>query len=387
MTSKVFTAGTVIDSAWLNDVNNTAYNKTFGDGSIAATAADLASTAVSKGASLVGINDAGALITATTVEAALQEIVTNVNLKAPKASPTFTGTVTTPNINGGQIAGHRNVITNGDMRIDQRNGGAAQTITAGAALAYTVDQWWASCTGANVTGQRVAGTAPELYTYQFTGAASVTAIQFAQRIEAFDSYYLAGSTATLSVVLSNSLLTTVTWTAYYANTSDTFGSLASPTKTQIATGSFTVTSTATQYSVQIAIPAAATTGLEIVFSVGAQTSGTWKIGNVQLELGSQVTPFERRSVQAEFTRCQRYFAVENFVMVRYGPAAGTWAFLMNLPITMRVVPTVTLSGLSYSAASGATATNINLRSYTLNATTTGATEFSVTGTHSASAVL
>lgn len=40
---------------------------------------DLASTSVSKGASLVGINDAGSLIAASTVEGALQEIVTNLN--------------------------------------------------------------------------------------------------------------------------------------------------------------------------------------------------------------------------------------------------------------------------------------------------------------------
>ena len=382
MTSKVFTAGTVIDSAWLNDVNTITNTDLGGVGG-------LASTAVSKGASLVGINDSGALITATTVEAALQEIVTNVNLKAPKASPTFTGTVTTPNINDGQIAGHRNVITNGDMRIDQRNGGAAQTITAGAALAYTVDQWWASCTGANVTGQRVAGTAPELYTYQFTGAASVTAIQFAQRIEAFDSYYLAGSTATLSVVLSNSLLTTVTWTAYYANTSDTFGSLASPTKTQIATGSFTVTSTATQYSVQIAIPAAATTGLEIVFSVGAQTSGTWKIGNVQLELGSQVTPFERRTYQSELSRCQRYYEIATMRILAQASGAGaTPGSSIPFQVAKRIAPTMTVVTTALLVnASSVSLNTAGVTSVAMDIVAIGAGNAMATPTVSASAVL
>ena len=79
----------------------------------------------------------------------------------------------------------RNRIINGSMGIDQRNSGAAQTITAAAALAYTVDRWYAYCTGANVTGQRVtnAGTtaSPSQYAYQFTGSASVTAIGFADR--------------------------------------------------------------------------------------------------------------------------------------------------------------------------------------------------------------
>lgn len=200
----------------------------------------------------------------------------------------------------------RNKLINGSMAIDQRNSGASQTFTAAAALAYSVDRWYGYCTGANVTGQRVAGSGNTQYRYQFTGSASVTGIGFGQRIEAANAYSLAGQTATLSVDLSNSLLTTVTWTAYYANTTDTFGTLASPTRTQIATGTFTVSSTLSRYQVQIAVPAAATTGIEIVFSVGAQTSGTWVIGNAQLEAGAVATPFEQRLLGVELNLCQRY---------------------------------------------------------------------------------
>jgi hypothetical protein len=208
---------------------------------------------------------------------------------------------------GGAIMGSKNKIINGAMAVDQRNAGASQTFTAAAALAYSVDRWYGYCTGANVTGQRVTGATAGQYRYQFTGAASVTAIGFGQRIETINSADLSGTTATLSVDLANSLLTTVTWTAYYANTADTFGTLASPTRTQIATGSFTVTSTVTRYSTQISVPAAATTGIEIVFTVGAQTSGTWTIGNVQLESGISATPFERRSYGQELALCRRYF--------------------------------------------------------------------------------
>ena len=207
--------------------------------------------------------------------------------------------------------GMRNRIINGSMDIDQRNAGSSQTITAGAALAYTVDRWYAYCTGANVTAQRVANTgtagSPSLYAYQFTGAASVTGIGFGQRIEAVNCYDLAGSTATLGVSLANSLLTTVTWTAYYANTIDTFGTLASPTRTQIATGTFTVNSQLTRYNAQITVPSAATTGIEIVFSVAAQTSGTWTIDNVQFEPGSVATPFERKMITHETNLCYRYY--------------------------------------------------------------------------------
>jgi hypothetical protein len=103
----------------------------------------------------------------------------------------------------------------------------------------------------------------------------------------------------------------VTWTAYYATTADTFGTLASPTRTQISTGTFTVTSTLTNYSAQISIPAAATTGIEVVFTVGAQTSGTWVIGNVQLEKGSTATSFDYRPYGTELNLCHRYYEETN----------------------------------------------------------------------------
>ena len=260
----------------------------------------------------------------------------------------------------------RNRIINGNMATDQRNAGASQTITAAAALAYTVDRWYAYSTGANVTGQRVQGASANQYRYQFTGAASVTAIGFAQRIEAINSADLAGSTATLSVDISNSLLTTVTWTAYYANTTDTFGTLASPTVTSIATGSFTVTSTVTRYNAQISIPSAATTGLQIVFTVGAQTSGTWVIGNVQLEPGSVATPFERPLYSKQLADCQRYYEKSYDVTTAPGTAgitvsqayqymqgltgtANTGQIYVPMKITKRISPTIVI----YSGISGA----------------------------------
>jgi len=222
-----------------------------------------------------------------------------------KGQVTSTGTAA---ITSG-LTGFRNRIINGDMRIDQRNGGASQTFTAAAALAYSVDRFYGYCTGANATGARVTGTAPNEFVYRFTGAASVTAIGFGTRLESTNTIDLAGSTATLSVQLANSLLTSVTWTAYYANSTDAFGTLASPTRTQIATGTFTVTSTLTSYSAQISVPSAATSGIEIVFTVGAQTSGTWTIDNVQLEAGSTATEFERRPIATELELCQRYYEV------------------------------------------------------------------------------
>lgn len=250
--------------------------------------------------------------------------------------------------------GFRNRIINGSMLIDQRNAGASQTFTAGAVLAYCVDRWYGYCTGGNVTGQRVVGSGASMFRYQFTGAASVTKIGFCQRIERANSIDLAGGSATLSVDLANSLLTTVNWTAWYANTNDTFGTLASPTRTQIATGSFTVNSTISRYSATFAVPAGATTGIEVEFSVGAQTSGSWTIGEVQLESGVSQTAMERRLPNVEISACHRFF--QKAVMPIQGtyPEAGTTGFAVWIFKTeMRVAPTVTYVGSNGSGGTPA----------------------------------
>jgi hypothetical protein len=268
-------------------------------------------------------------------------------------------------------------VTNGNFYNDQRNAGASQTITAAAALVYTVDRFYAYCTGANVTGQRVAGTAPNAYLYRFTGAASTTKIGFAQRIENLNCQDLAGSTATLSVDLSNSLLTTVTWTASYANTANTFGTLASPTVTAITTGTFTVNSTLTRYSVNISIPAAATTGIQIELSVGAQISGTWSIGNWQLEFGSVATPFEQRPIGMELALCQRYYEIGTINWLDYFPTTNGHAIPISFAVTKRAAPATTLS----TASSAINITSSSVRqnypsgfSLVVNPTTAAATE-------------
>lgn len=278
----------------------------------------------------------------------------SINVGTPGAGTVTTSTLATSiaptvsSINGGQVAGTRNRVINGGMAIDQRNAGATLTFVPAAALAYAVDRWYGYCSGNYVDGTRTAGATAGQYRYQFTGAASVTAIGFGQRIEQLNSADLAGTTATLSVDLANSLLTSVTWTAYYATTADTFGTLASPTKTQIATGTFTVSNTVTRYNAQISMPAAATTGIEIVFTVGAQTSGTWTIGNVQLESGNVATPFERRSYGQELALSQRYYcqwtAANELQYDNYNSSTASCIIYLSHPVPMRTTPVLTQIG-------------------------------------------
>ena len=254
--------------------------------------------------------------------------------------------------------GFKNRIINGQMQIAQR--ATSATITAGSTIALgysTVDRFYVYCTGANVTAAQVAGASATKNRLQITGAASVTAVGVGQRIEALNSYDLAGSTATLSADLAiSATLTTVTWTASYATTTaDTFGTLASPTVTQIATGTFTVTSTVTNFSTNITIPAAATTGIQIVFTVGALTAGlTWTVGNVQLEKGSTATSFDYRPYGTELALCQRYLpayianASGEHIAVGQNISTTQGYAVFPLNVTPRVPPTgVTVSSAGH----------------------------------------
>ena len=240
--------------------------------------------------------------------------------------------------------GFRNTLTNGSFLVDQRNSSAAQTITAAAVLAYTTDRWYAYCTGANVTSQRIAGSAPFQYNHQFTGATSNTLVGFGQRIEAANSFNYAGATATLSAYIKSSSLTSVTWTLYYATTTDSFGTIASPTRTQIATGTFTISSVLTRFSTQIAVPAAATTGLELVFTTGALVaSQTLVFAGVQLEQNYQATPFEQRPIGVELELCQRYYedsvTTTSTVGANVGIGGNTYCAPTFFKVTKRIAPT------------------------------------------------
>jgi hypothetical protein len=227
----------------------------------------------------------------------------------------------------------------------------SHTVTAGAALSYTVDRWYEYCTGANVTAARVVysptlGAAQNpYYYYRFTGATSNTLVGFGQRIETANLFGVSGAYCTLSTRMYASTAKTVTWTAYYANTTDSFGTLASPTRTSIATGTFSVTTTETNFSTYFQIPSSVT-GVEIVFTCPTLTSGqTINFGNMQLEKGLRLTPtpFEQRPIGTELALCQRYYLNQSSLGVT-GTKSGADNYRLThitYPVTMRAVPSST----------------------------------------------
>ena len=250
-----------------------------------------------------------------------------------------TGTVTGGTFNGASTFGFKNRLINGAMKNAQRgtsgtSGSSAPTTTP---TYPCVDRFYVYATGATVTASQTTSSAVNYLS--IAGAASVTAVGVGQRIEANNCIDLAGTTATLSLNISNSLLTTVTWTASYATSADTWSA-----KTQISTGTFTVTGTLTNYSVSISIPSAATTGIEILLTVGAQTSGTWVMNNIQLEPGSVATTFDYRPYGTEYQLCQRYYSQGSVVPTYNGAALSVTMPAFNFyGQPMRISPTVTVA--------------------------------------------
>ena len=250
----------------------------------------------------------------------------------------------------------KNRFINGAMQVAQRgtSGTSGAAVPTTAPTYPSVDRWYAYATGATVTVAQVAGTGAIKNNLQVSGAASVTAVGVGQRIEQLNCYDLAGSTCTLSVNMSNSLLTTVTWTASYATSANTWSA-----KTTISSGTFTVTSSLANYSAQIVVPAAATTGIEILFTVGAQTSGTWVIGNAQFEQSSTVaTSFDYRPYGTELALCQRYYeefgrgAVSSLALHSYGLASQTVATWYPFSVQKRAAPTLVIVGTFLATNTG-----------------------------------
>lgn len=291
----------------------------------------------------------------------------NIN-HANHAITTSTGTSMT--LANNNLTKFKNRIINGNMFIHQQSTAATTSYTIAVPstvpapspyASYAIDRWFIVPTGAAVTTTlaTITGGIPNTYAQQITGAASVSSIAFGQRIEQLNSWDLAGGKATLSFWMANSLLTSVTWKISYANTADAFGTFAgtgaSSTTTQISTGSIsTLQAALQQYNITVDIPAAATTGIEILFTVGAQTSGTWSIANVQFEKGAFMSDFEVRTAEREQQLCARYAEPSTkFAISGYNATAGATNYgYFFFKTKKRIAPSTAtmMFGTSYSSS-------------------------------------
>jgi hypothetical protein len=315
------------------------------------------------------------------------------------ASPTFTGTITTPGVTFSDASSQtaaaspyvlKNRIINGDMRIDQRNAGASVTPSSGVTT-YTVDRWATyGSQSSKFTIQQNAGsvTPPSGFT-NYLGVTSSSAYSVSasdlfvvmHRIEGFNAADLDWGTANAKTV-------TLSFWVRSSLTGTFGGSLQNSSQNRNYPFSYTISAANTWEQKTITITGD-TTGtwlttngigirLNFGFGVGSTYSGTagsWSateyysttgatsvvgtngatfyITGVQLEVGSTATPFERRLYSQEFANCQRYLPAVNsnstVDTIMNGQSASTTAFYTYF--TFLVTPRVPPTGLSVSAAS------------------------------------
>jgi hypothetical protein len=297
-----------------------------------------------------------------------------------------------------------NRLINGDMRIDQRWNGAAEA----GVNTYTVDRWFYGATqGAKGTWGRssASGLNPFPYCLCFTSSSAYAVVagdsfNFQQRIEAdlvsdfafgtlqaqavtLSFWAYSSLTGTFSGALGNnpagstrsypftfSLPTANTWTRIIITVpGDTSGAW-----TMLGSGAgflltFDLGTGATYRGPANAWASANYIGANGAVSVVSTNGATFYVTGVKLEIGSVATPFNRQSLAKSMADCQRYFANSQAVQLSAYVTAGlTFGQSVTFPVTMRVAPTITLVGPTYSNASGAAVTTNSLGAVTVYAT-------------------
>jgi hypothetical protein len=293
---------------------------------------------------------------------------------------TFTNSANLPN-----TFGFKNRIINGQMQIDQRNGGAEVNP---ATNAIYLDRWTARSSQASKFKIQQVTTAPTGFSNSLLitslSAYSIVAADYFtidQRIETANVIDFAwgtasGSPAVLSFWVRSSLTGTFTGAiAEYNSASATYGfsytisvantweyktvSIPCPTigtwNTTLNGGYMTVTwglgvgsneTTASNDSWLAVSKRAGTGGTSVVGTSGA----TWQVTGVQLEKGSTATSFDYRDYGRELIMCQRYYwkslgaGNDSIGIAGYNLAGNAVWGQFGFPVTMRATPTVTVNG-------------------------------------------
>ena len=253
-----------------------------------------------------------------------------------------TGDVQSTSQNGGQLAGLRNQIINGDFKVWAR--GTAVSIPD-STVTYTADRWAGNTSsGTSQIARSVNSPNVEGLIWSATNTGSVL-VAFQQAIELYNQsncQFTVGSQWTLSFWTTEDQTANLANVKFKAGTTDNGSDASNSFPLYQATGK--TSNGYTQYSATFTITTDTSTVancncLSVIFNLLPGQS----IAGVQLEPGSVVTPFESRPLALELALCQRYFVRlnEDFaIWSGYAAAGSGYATTGTYPVEMRAVPTV-----------------------------------------------
>ena len=215
-----------------------------------------------------------------------------------------------PELVDDQIIGRKNIIINGDMKVHQRAQSVSGFTTA--YKYYTADRMRFSSEGGTVgTWNQEVQTDQNIGDYSNVNVLKTTCTSAGAdnkrgvnyRIEPEDIKHMIGKTCTLSFYAKADA--TVTQQRQLAFISS--GSVAS----SVDLGDITLTTSYTKYTATFTM-ANCTDYVDMLLRVDGDTETSSYITLIQLELGSQATPFEFINLGEQTERCRRYFQYHTF---------------------------------------------------------------------------
>lgn len=271
--------------------------------------------------------------------------------------------ITTPTTNSTgefvtSVTGFKNRIINGAMAIDQRNAGAA--ISLSNSYAYDVDRWW--CQNANVGTAQQVSTGDSDFPYALrlkrtSGNTGTSIVTCGQVIESVNCKDLAGQSVTISMYLtaganfsaasSQVYLSIITGTGTDQGALSGFGNATWTGWANTLASAQTISTTRTKYTATVTIPAGTNEIGARIYWYPTGTAGAADYVDVtgfQLEKGSTATSFDYRPYGTELALCQRYYFKMQADDTAYvfspvsadsatrGYATGTF------PVTLRTTP-------------------------------------------------
>ena len=276
----------------------------------------------------------------------------------------------------GSLSG-RNLIINGDMTIDQRNGGSATTPSSD--RTYTLDRWLARMSSGSKYSVQQVTDAPSGYynSLKVTSAAATTVgtNDYYQLNTPLEGY----SVTQLDLGLSTAKKLTLSFWVKSSLTGTFGGAYSNNAGNRFYAWTYTILSANTWEHKTVTVDGVTdgswerTTGagLWVYWTLGAgsgqqgtagswgttfkrgptgatnvvATNGaTWQITGVQLEVGPQSTPFEHEPAGVTLSKCERYFY--KLPISSFGPffcnyvSSHRFAHIW-FPVRMRTTPTST----------------------------------------------